>query len=116
MRGMFFVNEAQLTDPVRGVSTFAVDFPKTGVRDHKGRPLKDLDLNHRFLRYPFSYLIYSPEFDALPDPAKDYFYERARAILSGADTATVANISVDDRTAILEILTDTKLDFARSAR
>jgi hypothetical protein len=38
--------------------------------------------------YPLSYLIYSEAFDALPGPAKDYFYERARKILSGAADIT----------------------------
>jgi hypothetical protein len=74
--GMFFFREAPLTDPIQGVSGFAAEFEKTGIRDRKGRSLKDLDLKRRFLRYPLSYLIYSAAFDALPDPAKAYFYER----------------------------------------
>ena len=78
------------------------------------RPL--LDLNRRFLRYPLSYLIYSPSFDALPDAAKDYFYQRARAILSGADTTAFGHLSAEDRSAIQEILMDTKPDFARVTR
>jgi len=114
VRGMFFVNEAPLTDSVRGVSGFAEEFEKRGVRDRKGRSLKDLDLQRRFLRYPLSYLIYSEAFDALPDPAKDHFYERARKILSGADTADFGHLSAEDRGAILEILEDTKPDFIRA--
>jgi hypothetical protein len=113
VRGMFFVNEAPLTDSVRGVSGFAAEFEKNGIRDRKGRSLKDLDLNRRFLRYPLSYLIYSQAFDALPAPAKDLFYERARAILSGADTANFGHLSAEDRSAIFEILMDTKPDFAK---
>lgn len=112
VRGMFFANEAPLTDSVRGVSGFAAEFEKSGIRDSKGRSLKDLDLNRRFLRYPFSYLIYSPEFDALPAPAKDQFYQRVRAILSGSDAADFGRLSAEDRTAISEILMDTKPDFA----
>jgi hypothetical protein len=115
VRGMFFVNEAPLTDTVRGTSTFAADFEKSGVRDSKGRSLKDLDLNRRFLRYPLSYLIYSQAFDELPGPAKDVFYERAWTILSGKDTANYPNLSIDDRIAIREILQDTKPDFVRAA-
>jgi len=112
---MFFVNEAPLTDSVRGGSGFAADFEKSGVRDRKGRSLKDLDLNRRFLRYPLSYLIYSPAFDALPGPAKSFFFERVRTILSGADTADFGHLSAEDRAAILEILLDTKPDFVRAA-
>jgi len=115
VRGMFFVNEAPLTDTIRGVSGFAAEFEKSGVRDHKGRSLKDLDLHRRFLRYPLSYLIYSEAFDALPDPAKNYFYERARKILSGGDAADFGHLSAEDRAAILEILEDTKPDFVRNA-
>jgi hypothetical protein len=114
VRGMFFVNEAPLTDSVRGVSAFSTEFEKSGVRDHKGRSLKDLDLKRRFLRYPFSYLIYSSSFDALPDPAKDYFYDRTRAILSGADSTDFGQLRAEDRVAIREILMDTKPDFARA--
>jgi hypothetical protein len=116
VRGMFFVNEAPLTDSVRGVSGFAADFEKRGVRDRKGRSLKDLDLQRRFLRYPLSYLIYSEAFDALPGPAKDYFYERARKILSGADATDFRHLSAEDRAAIREILEDTKPDFVRVGR
>ena len=115
VRGMFFVNEAPLTDSVRGTSTFAEDFEKSGIRDSKGRSLKDLDLNKRFLRYPLSYLIYSQAFDELPAPARNIFYERAWTVLSGADTANFRNLSVEDRTAIREILEDTKPDFVRAA-
>lgn len=114
VRGMFFVNEAPLTDAVRGVSGFAEEFEKSGVRDRKGRSLKDLDLHRRFLRYPLSYLIYSEAFDALPVPARTYFYDRARKILSGAD-ADYRHLSAEDRAAILEILEDTKPEFVRAA-
>lgn len=112
VRGMFFVNEAPLTDTVQGAG-FAAEFQKSGIRDRKGRSLKDLDLNHRFLKYPLSYLIYSPAFDALPGPARDLFYERAGAVLAGTDTAAFGNLSAEDRAAIFEILMDTKPDFAR---
>src|SRR6185503_5870252 len=108
VRGMFFVNEAPLTDSVRGASGFAADFVKSGVRDRKGRSLKDLDLNRRFLRYPLSYLIYSPAFDALPGAAKDLFYERVRTILSGANMGDFGHLSTEDRSDIFEILLDTK--------
>lgn len=113
VRGMFFVNEAPLTDSVRGTSGFAAEFQKSGVRDRKGRSLKDLDLKTRFLRYPFSYLIYTPAFDALPVPAKDYFYQRVRTILSGEDHTGFGHLSPEDRAAISEILSDTKPDFVQ---
>jgi hypothetical protein len=113
VRGMFFVNEAGLTAPVRGTSGFAEDFPKTGIRDSKNRSLKDLDLQRRFLRYPLSYLIYSESFDALPQAARDYFYDRAKAILTGEDESSAfSHLSKADRTAILEIVQETRPEFA----
>jgi hypothetical protein len=112
--GMFFVNEAPLTDTVKGTSGFAADFQKSGIRDRKGRSLKDLDLKSRFLRYPFSYLIYSNAFDALPAAAKNYFSERTGAILSGAAASDYGHLSAEDRAAILEILQDTKPEIVRA--
>jgi hypothetical protein len=116
VRGMFFVREAALKESVRGASGFASDFEKRGIRDRKGRSLRDLDLNRRFLRYPMSYLIYSEAFDAIPAPAKEYFYQRVRAVLTGTDTTgNFAHLSAEDRTAILEILRDTKPEFEQTA-
>src|SRR5437870_8238546 len=56
VRSMLFVGEAQLTDTVQGTSTFATDFMNRGPRDSQGRSLRDLDLKHRLLKYPLSYL------------------------------------------------------------
>jgi hypothetical protein len=114
VRGMFFVNEAELTEPVSGVSGFADDFEDSGILDSEGRSLRQLDLKRRLLRYPLSYLIYSEAFDAMPEAARDFFYDRAEAILSGADkTEAFAHLSPADRRAIQEILTDTKPEFRR---
>ena len=60
-------------------------------------------------RYPMSYFIYSEAFDNLPDVAKDALYRRIYDVLSGKETgARYAKLSAADRTAILEILRDTK--------
>src|SRR5437867_9428582 len=105
VRAMMFVGEAQLTDPVTGTSSFASDFVKQGPRDKQGRSLRELDLKHRLLRYPLSYLVYSKSFDGMPDVLKDYVYRQFRQILSGEETSTdFAHISEADRKAILEIL------------
>jgi hypothetical protein len=113
VRAMFFAYETDLTSPISGTTSFASDFQKQGPHDRQGRSLRDLDLNRRLLKYPLSYLIYSEAFDALPAAGKDYFYERVRDILSGDDTSgAFAHLSVTDRKAIKEILTDTKTEFA----
>jgi hypothetical protein len=109
---LLFIDEAALTDPVRGQSGFAERFSRSGPRDERGRSLYDLDLNRRLMKYPCSYLIYSPAFDALPRGAKDPIYRRLWQVLSGEerDARYQSALSLADRRAIVEILRDTKKD------
>ena len=110
---MLFRDEAPLNGPVSGTSTFAADYQARGPRDRQGRSLRDLDLKSRLLKYPCSPLIYSPTFDALPPPLKVYLWERLRDILTGADQSPAyARMAKADRDAVLEILRDTKPEFA----
>ncbi len=109
LRYMLFVDEEILTDPLRGTSGFAESFAAQGPRDSKGRSLRDLDLNRWLFEYPCSYLIYSEAFDALPDPVREYVYQRLWDILQGNDTSgEYRSLSTPDRQAILEILLETK--------
>jgi hypothetical protein len=111
LKYLLFADEALLEGPVKGTSTFARDFAARGPKDRKGRSLRDLDLTRRMFRYPCSYLIYSEAFDALPAPARDRIYRRLWEVLSGADqTPLYARLTAPDRTAIREILTETKKD------
>jgi hypothetical protein len=112
---LLFIDETKLTDPVRGGSGFAERFSTLGPRDRKGRSLHDLDLNRRLMKYPCSYLIYSPAFEALPPGAKDPIYRRLWQILSGQerDARYRSALSLVDRQAIVEILRDTKKDLPR---
>ena len=106
---MLFADETPLKEPIEGVSSFTQTFPERGPRDSKGRSLRDFDLRKRLFRYPLSYLIYSRQFDALPDDIRARIYRRLYDILSGQDeTPKFASLSADDRRAILEILRDTK--------
>jgi hypothetical protein len=108
---LLFVDESPLPGPIAGPTPFAKRFAESGPRDSKGRSLRDLDLTRRLLKYPCSYLIYSEPFDALPDAAKSAVYQRLWDVLNGRDTAAVYNVlSPEDRTAIIEILRDTKKD------
>ena len=81
----------------------------------KGRSLHELDLNRRLMKYPCSYLIYSPPFDALPPAAKEPIYKRMWEVLSGQerDARYQTALSLADRRAIVEILRDTKKDLPR---
>lgn len=108
---MLFVDEAPLPSPVRGSSSFSTDFPAKGPRDNKGRSLRDLDLTRRLLRYPCSYMIYTPAFDALEPPVKAVVYDRMWRILSGVEKdPDYAKLTPADRRAIIDILRETKKD------
>ena len=109
VRYLLFADEAALDGPVTGTSSFAKDFAALGVRDASGRSLRDFDLRTRTFKYPCSYLIYSEDFDALPEPARSYVFRRLLEVLSGRDTSPeFAKLSAADRRAILEILLATK--------
>jgi hypothetical protein len=113
LRYLLFTNETPLSaadsQRIIGSSAFARAFESRGLRDSKGRSLRDFDLGTRIFRYPCSYLIYSDAFDRLPGPARDYVYHRLLAILSGQDQSQdFARLSAQDRRAILEILLATK--------
>lgn len=117
VNAMLFSGAAKLTDPIKGTSGFAAEFSSHGVRDSHGRSLKDLDLQHRLLKYPMSYLIYSKSFDAMPAPVRDYVYRRFHEILTGEDkTPAFAHLTATDRADILGILQETKPAFSAAAK
>jgi hypothetical protein len=66
------------------------------------------------LRYPLSYLVYTPAFNALPDYARDYVYGKFAAVLQGRDHApTYAFMTDADRRDTLQILVATQPAFAQ---
>ena len=76
------------------------------------RSLRDFDLKTRMFRYPCSYLIYSPAFEALPNEVKTYLYRRMNEVFSDGDTSKgFAKLTKADRTALSEILRETKPGF-----
>ena len=112
VKALLFAGAAPLTGPIKGTSNFAAEFAGQGPRDGRGRSLRDFDLNTRLFRYPLSYLIYSKPFDEMPEDVKAYVYRRLREVLAGTDKSPdFAHLSAQDRTAILEILRETKPDF-----
>lgn len=107
-RHLLFVDEAPLRGRVRGTTSFAEDFEKTGLRDGLGRSLRELDLDRQLLRYPCSFLIYSEGFRELPEPVRQYVFARLDEVLSGRDRSRdFASLSDEDRRAIREILMKT---------
>jgi hypothetical protein len=111
---MLFGDEAPLLEPVAGVSAFSKTFPQRGPRDKQGRSLRDFDLHTRLFRYPLSYMIYSAAFDGLPVFVRDRIYQRLHDIVTGQDSSasvgglSLKNLSAEDRSAILEIVRETK--------
>jgi len=107
---LLFVDEVPLPEPVQGPSAFATRFSTAGPRDTAGRSLHELDLRRRLLKYPCSYLIYSPVFDALPAAAKDPLYQRLWEVLSGTERGERYRMALsrEDRRAIVEILRETR--------
>jgi len=113
LRMMLFVDAVEYTDPISGDPSFVEQFTSRAQRDPQGRSLRDFDLTRRLFRYPLSYVIYSPAFDALPVDAKNIFTRRLGEVLRGRDTSEdFAHLSAADRAAILEILRATKPDLA----
>lgn len=111
---MLFVDEAQLPARIIGTSGFADYFSGLGPRDSRGRSLRDFDLRTRLFRYPCSYMIYSNTFEGLPRGAKDAVYAMLFEILSSVPRdSKYTRFTPGERRDVLEILTETKPDFAQ---
>jgi hypothetical protein len=111
---LLFAGEQRPSVPLTPRDRFAERFASKFPRDRQGRSLAQLDLVNRLLRYPCSYLVYSPAFDGLQPATRQAIYRRMIAILSD-DTPRAAfdRLTTADRRAIVEILRDTKRDFPR---
>lgn len=96
-----FSDEAKLSNPIKGVSTFTDTFPKRGPRDAQGRSLRDFDLKTRLFRYSLSYTIYSSVFDQMAAGARELVYRRLFEVLNGSE---------GEKKAAIEILRETKSD------
>lgn len=106
---MVGVDEEVLGAPVEGVSSFSRTFPQRGPRDARGRSLRDFDLRSRLFRYPLSFMVYSPAFDALRPELKVQVYRRLFEVLSGEDKeAKYARFARGEGRAALDILSATK--------
>ena len=105
---LLFVDEAPLPHPVKGSSGFAESFSAQGPRDRQGRSLRELDLSTRLLRYPLSYMIYSPGFVGLPPQVKSMVRSRLDEVLSGKNASRkYGHLTAATRRAIQDILRDT---------
>lgn len=108
LASLFMIDEYRLTAPVAGTSRFAEVFAEQGPKTKDGRSLRDLDLHNRLFRYPMSYLVYTPEFRALPDPMMAYLKKRIAAVLGNEHVgAPYEQLSDEDRVSIRAILEET---------
>lgn len=109
LRYLLFTEETPLTDRLEGNPQFVRDFTSRAIRDSKGRSLRDLDMQKRMFKYPCSFLIYSPTFDAMDEPIKEVILKKLHDILTGREPdPQFAGIAPADRQAVLEILRETK--------
>ena len=105
---MTFVDEAPLSEAVQGVSSFTATFAARGPTDTKGRSLRHFDLRTRLFRYPVSYLIQGPAFDALPEVVRTEILRRLYARLTAPGVVgRRGSASASDRRAALAIVGDT---------
>jgi len=111
---LLFIDEPKLPSRIQGASGFSEKFAAMGPRDSQGRSLRQFDLEHRLMRYPCSYMIYTEAFDGLPAEARDAIYKRMWQILSGQilkekeKGKKYQRFSLADRRAIVDILRETK--------
>jgi hypothetical protein len=114
---LLFVGEAPLALTVTPRPGLAGQLIGRLPRDRKGRSLGQFDLEQRLMRYPCSYMIYSPAFDGLPPAVKDALYRRLFEVLEGRPgDPKYAHLSTADRGAIAEILGDTRADLPADVR
>lgn len=114
---LLMCEEYELEDEVSGTSEFAKEFEARGIRDSKGRSLRDFDLKTRLFKYPCSYLIHNAAFDGMPQEAKSRIAGKLSGVLEGRDQSPdFKHLTPSMRTEILEILAATKPDLVLTSR
>ena len=105
---MLFVEEAKIPSPIVGSSGFTEKFSSLGPKDSQGRSLHELDLKTRLLKFPLSYMIYSPAFKGMADAPKQLVMRHINRVLSGEIAGEkYAYLTPEIRAAIREILNQT---------
>ena len=110
---MLFKNELALESwGVEGDEAFQEAFLANAKASKKGRSLRDFQLLSRLFRHRLSYMIYSQSFDHLPQLFKEAFYEKLHGVLIGDDLEGYPYLISKERQRILDILVETKEDYA----
>jgi hypothetical protein len=111
---LLFVGEARLSTPLVPRAGFAARLASTTPNDRLGRSFGQLDLVNRLLKYPCSYMVYSEAFEALRPDVKAALYRRMIDTLSSSKAyGPYARVTDADRSAVLEILRETKAGFTQ---
>jgi hypothetical protein len=82
---ILMANEPELEAPVSGTSDFQRVFESLPPTAHDGTSLRLFDLQKRLFRYPLSFLIYTPEFQSLPEEVMQPIRSRMIVELSEID-------------------------------
>jgi hypothetical protein len=116
MRCLLFCEEAPLPDGgIDGHHDFQSSFRANRKPSPDGKSLKDFNLLTRLFKYRCSYLIYSQQWDALPDRFRTMLYQRLFQILSSpTPIQPYTHLSPSERADILAILRATKSDLPPS--
>lgn len=108
-RYLLFLDEAAWPRPIDGPSAFATGFTARGPADARGRTLRAVDRTTRLFKYRLSPLVYSETFDALPSATRTALLTRLfDALTERRPLEQMSRIDAAERTAILEIVRDTK--------
>ncbi|MFN6130498.1 MAG: hypothetical protein ACK494_16585 [Planctomycetota bacterium] len=84
---LLMADEPKLEQSVSGTSRFREVFEARGPITASGASLRQFDLNDRLFKYPLSYLIYTPEFQELPQEVMRLVQARVIAELSDGENA-----------------------------
>lgn len=110
VRYVLFADEAKLpAGGITGDAQFIKDFTRNRRPSKSGLALKDLDLRTRMFKNRCSYMIYTPQWQALPAVMKKRIYAGMKEALSGRDRA-FAYLGEEERRNIVAILRDTLPD------
>lgn len=113
---LLFCGEAEMPDGgIDGSRDFQDAFRANRRASPEGKSLKDFQLLTRLFKYRCSYLIYSAQWDALPERFRHLLYDRLLAILTATSPVRgFEHLGPGERTDILQILRTTKQDLPDS--
>jgi len=114
LRYLLFLDEAELSGPLKGTTGYQAWFEQQGKRDSKGRSLKDFDLKSRLFRHRLSYLIYTDSFSKMPQSARLRILREIYSFMNATDMELEQEWDVDpqefplqERQAIVQIVAET---------